>query len=79
MTAINKIDKWRRAYWQQKLLLKKFGNDGIKMQNLLMFWKVYLNIFGKSDGDVDIKRGKEGGNLMASQIQSAAQPDSLHA
>ena len=44
-----------------------------------MFWKVYLNIFGKSDGDVDIKRGKEGGNLMASQIQSAAQPDSLHA
>ena len=44
-----------------------------------MFWKVEFNIFGKRGGDVDIKRGKEGGNLMASQIQSAAQPDSLHA
>ena len=57
----------------------KIGNDGVKLYDFLIFWKVYLNIFGKSDGDVDIKRGKEGGNLMASQIQSAAQPDSLHA
>ena len=59
----------------------KIGN-GVKLydffdvlENLLQ----YFILFYKSDGDVDIRRGKEGGNLMASQIQSAAQPDSLHA